>query len=149
MTDQFYIIGISISINEKSFIHTRGGGVQLVHSLTHWITFLLHGYQKFDLCTLMKEIMLKTNNSCVKWCFAPLNCLFIEYVHLNKRFSRVLFNTRSVFKAEFNRFEFRVFLLQGRLFYHVLKSSVCTTILPIACGRTIGCTPFPSVFVPC
>ena len=51
------------------------------------------------------------------------------------------------FYAEFNRFEFRVFLLL--VASPRLKNLVCPTILPIAGGRIIGFIPFPMVLVLC
>ena len=59
--------------------------------------------------------------------------------------ARVGFDRSSIFSAEFNRFEFKVFPLLSELLYESKKSLVCPSILPIGRGRTVGFISFPEV----
>ena len=50
-------------------------------------------------------------------------------------------------RQEFNRFKFRIFLLQHLLSYQDYVSSACPTIYP-ELGK-VGLIPFPRVLMPC
>ena len=58
--------------------------------------------------------------------------------------ARAGYDTRSIFEAEFNRFEFRVFLLLDSA-----EEPSLPYYLPLAGGRIFGFIPFPRVLVLC